>query len=97
MSMFIYDFSPTFTLALLTLSFMFKIYRRSVSTFVIILVSAVVSNINHYGYQDYSSVIVLISLIFLMIRAMVKPTNDHWIHYPYHGIEKRKKRKKHEF
>ena len=93
MSNFIYDLSPTFTFGLLALSFLFKIYKRSVSTFVIIVVSASVVNLNHYGHQEYSSTIILISLAGLLIRAMVKPTNDSWIHSPYSGVEKRKRRR----
>jgi len=94
MSNFIYELSPTFTFGLLALIFIFKIYQRSISTFVIILVSTIVVNLNSYGYQEYSSSIILVSLAGLLVRAMVKPMNDNWIHFPYNGIEKRKKRKR---
>ena len=89
MSTFIYELSPTFTFGLLALIFIFKIYQRSISTFIIILVSAIVVNLNTYGYQEYSSSIVLFSLVGLLIRAMVKPMDDRLIHFPYCGKERR--------
>lgn len=94
MSLFIYEFTPTFTLTLLALSFMFNIHHRSVSTFVIILVSAIVTNLDHYGYQEYSQLVIIISLAGLLIRAMTKPDNDRVFHPPYLGIEKRKKKRR---
>ena len=94
MSLFMYEFSPTFTFGLLALALIFKIYQRSISTFVIIIVTTAVVNLNYYGYQEYSSSIILVSLAGLLIRAMVKPTNDHLVHFPYHGVEKRKKRRR---
>jgi len=93
MSLFIYELSPAFIFGLLALTLIFKIYQRSVSTFVIILVSATVVNLNYYGYQEYSSIIILVSLAGLLIRAMVKPTNDNWIYFPYNGVDKREKRR----
>jgi len=93
MSMFIYELSPTFTLGLLALSFLFRVPQRSVSTFIIILTSSLVVNLNHNGHQEYSSLLILIALIFLLVRAMMKPANDKWICRPYHGKERRKRRK----
>lgn len=93
MSIFIHELSPTFTFGLLALTLMFKIYQRSVSTFVIILVSTIVVNLNDHGYQEYSSSVILVSLTGLLIRAMVKPANDSWVHFPYCVEEKRKRKK----
>lgn len=93
MGMFIYELSPTFTLGLLALSILFRVPQRSISTFVIILASSLVVNLNHNGYQEYSSPIILIALAFLLVRAMMKPANDKWICKPYHGKERRKRRK----
>jgi len=93
MSMFIYQFLPTFTLGLVALSILFKIPKRSVSTFVIIITSSMVVNLNYRGYVEYSSIVILLALTFLLVRAMMKPANDKWICRHYHGKERRKRRK----
>ena len=93
MSNFIYELSPTFTFGLLALAFMFRIYKRSISTFAIIAMSVVVINLNNSGYQDLSSVLIFFTLISLLIRASMKPETDSIVQKPFCGVEKRNKRR----
>lgn len=93
MSNFIYELSPTFTLGLVVLAFMFRIYKRSISTFVIIMLSAIVTNLNNLGYQDYSTTLVFLTIPMLLMRAIMKPETDSIIQKPFCGIEKRNKRR----
>ena len=86
---FIYGLLPYFTLALLALALLFKIHKRSVSTFLTILASALVINLNRYGFGDSASLVLLIFLIVLLFRAILKPTNDTFLVKTYIGAERR--------
>jgi len=77
MSTVLYDFIPTASLALVALLLLYRIHRRSVSTFVSVSGISVALNLAHYGYLDAAAGVALLTMILLVYRAMLRPPTDH--------------------
>lgn len=69
-------FMPLFTGGILALSLLFKIYKRSVATFIIILSQMIVVNLIMYGYIHEAILTMIATTIILLIRAMAKSDKD---------------------
>ncbi len=50
MTSYLFDFMPFFTGGIMALSLLFRIYKRSIATFIIIISQTIVVNLIIYGY-----------------------------------------------
>ena len=73
---YLYSFFPLFSGGLVALSIMFKIHKRSVSTFIYLLSQASVLHLISYGYIEWAIVLTLITMFVLLLRAMMKEDSD---------------------
>jgi len=89
MSQELYTLIPMISLAMVFFSFSMKIYKRSISSFISILMISISSNLAYYGYIDLASMAVLIFMVVMFYRAMVKPENDSFFIHRYNGEERR--------
>jgi hypothetical protein len=89
MTEFLINLSPYFTFGLIALSLLFKLHKRSVSTFITIVMSGVIVNMFYYGMSECATAIFIIFLIVIFFRAMIKPENDTFIVRKYRGEERR--------
>ena len=69
-------FVPTFAMGLLALIFLFKLYKRSISTTISIVTFAIASNLHFYGYINSCGEVLLAGMALLVIRGMLKPDDD---------------------
>jgi len=88
MTSYVFDFMPLFTGGILALSLLFKIYKRSIATFIIILSQMIVVNLMMYGYIHEALLAMIVTTIILLIRAMAKSDTDKFF-----SIEANKKDK----
>ena len=86
-------FMPYFLFTLFGLSLTTKIYKRSISTFIIIIGASVSSTFHYYEMYEYASLAVIITLGVIFIRAMLKADIDTFIVRTYSGKEKRNQTK----
>jgi len=93
MSNYIYLLVPYFSMGMLALSILFKLYKRSISSFMTFMMIAVVSNAVYYGYVEIGLDILVVFMVFLMLRALNKPDNDTIYPKIYRGEEKRNRRR----
>lgn len=89
----IVEFTMVLSGGFLALSMLFKIYKRSISTFSVFVAFAIVSNLLYYGYVELAMCALIISLVLLLLRAIMKDDNDTIFVKPYKGTEKRNKRR----
>ena len=80
MSIYLYWFVPTISLAFVGGLFRVKMWKRSVSSFIAIIGLAIISNLMHYGYINQGLIIIPILISILFIRGMLKDDNDKWLH-----------------
>lgn len=76
MTSYLFDFMPFFTGGIMALSLLFRIYKRSVATFIIIISQTIVVNLIIYGYVNEALLTMIFTIIILLIRAMAKSDND---------------------
>jgi len=76
MTTYLYDFIPFFVGGIVALLLLFRIYKRSVTTFVYIVSQTVVINLIIYGYIDEALIVMLLTMVILLVRAMTKSDND---------------------
>jgi len=86
MNMQLYELIPFFSLGLFALAFRYKIYKRSVSTFLTIIMVALSSNLVYYGYINSAIVFTLMIVTILLYRAIIKPTDDTFLIKEKHVI-----------
>lgn len=91
---FLYFLVPMLSAILLVLSYFFKFYKRSVSTFLSLHMVALSSNAIYFYYFKFSMLIILFFMLVMFVRAMTKDKNDKWFRLPYDGVEKRNSRSK---
>lgn len=76
MTSYLYEFIPFFTGGIVALSLLFKIYKRSITTFIYIISQQIVINLFIYGYMDEALIVMLLTMVTLLVRAMAKSDND---------------------
>lgn len=75
----IYEFFPMFSGGLIALSLLFKIHKRSVSTFIHIISQAVALHLVYCSEMEIAIILLLTTTSILLIRAMLKDDNDKLI------------------
>ena len=53
-----------------------KLWKKSISTFILIVGFAVYFCCNNYGYTDIGEIVLAILMAFAYYRAIFKPTNE---------------------
>ena len=91
MSPFLYQAVPFISAVLFLLMFQWKIWKRSISSFVAVSGLMLISNLMHFGYIDMGFIFILLTIVLLLLRAMTKPENDKLIYSSYQGKERRGK------
>jgi len=86
----LYTLVPMLSLVMFVMSFTMRIYRRSVSSFITILMVAISSNAMYYGYIEFGLISIVLLMIIMFYRAVVKPANDSFIIHKYNGEDRRK-------
>jgi len=76
MTYYVFDFMPFFTGGIMALSLLFRIYKRSIATFIIIISQMIVVNLITYGYVYEASITMILTTSILLVRAMAKSDND---------------------
>ena len=72
----IYLFFPMFANGMVALSFLFKLYKRSISSFIMYIAIALTSNIMYAGHIEIGLLVMIIVMIAVMVRAMTKCDAD---------------------
>ncbi len=83
------DLVAVFTLSLLALALLFRVYKRSVSTFVIILALSILEINAELRVCPYGDGLMVIILAALLLRVIAKEPHDKIFHMPYKGKERR--------
>lgn len=81
MSPILYHFTPVLLGAIFVLSIKFKIYKRSVSTFITLFALALSATLMHFGMFDQAIIVILITAVVLLYRAMTKDQTDVLVHH----------------
>ena len=89
----LYTLVPTLANAMLALSIIMRVYKRSISAFISIAMVAVSSNLMYYGYVNYGLVSIILLMVVMFYRAVSKPANDTFVYKKYNGVERRNKRR----
>jgi|GEM_PF-3742534 len=89
MTEFMINLSPYFTLGLIALSLLFKLHKRSVSTFITIVMAGVIVNMFYYGMSECAVMMFILFLVVIFFRAMIKPETDTFFIKVYKGEERR--------
>lgn len=92
MSPILFQFLPVFGFGLFALALLFKIYKRSKSTFISISGFALIANLIFYGCFNSAVIIAIIAVTFQLVRAMPKDAIDVWFTLPCSNCENHKRR-----
>jgi len=92
MSVGLYTFVPILANAMFVLSLLMKVYRRSISSFIAIMMFFISSNLAYYGFATHSIVAICFFMIVMFIRSVSKPENDTFIVKKYNGHERRNRK-----
>ena len=76
MSIYLYMLIPYMSIGILALSIKFKIYNRSVATFMSFVSIAVTSNCFYYGYIEIGIIATVVYIGIAMARAICKPSTN---------------------
>ncbi len=79
MSATLFNFIPFFSGVIAIMVFQFNIYKRSKSTFLTVLSFVFTANAMAYGYLDMGVIVMIVSIIVLIVRAVMKPDTDTWL------------------
>ena len=74
----IYTLVPIFSTGMLAFILLFKLYKRSVSATLTILIMAIVMNLAKEGYLDYAGLVAMTGTLAIACRGMMKPETDSW-------------------
>ena len=77
--------APVFSTGILALALLFRVHKRSISTFIIFIIIAIMSNAIKYGYIETALATLMLGQFFLLVRAMLKPSNDKVFYKPQEG------------
>ena len=78
MTYFMYSFTPILAFALLSGLITFKIYKRSISTSVIVVTYCIASTLFFFGYVGSAMLISTAAILILYARAITRAENDTW-------------------
>lgn len=85
----LYHLIPALSLGLAVLSIIYKLHRRSVSSFLTIIMVALSSNAIYYGLFSLSMIVVFVFTMVIFMRGIMKADNDKFSIDMYSGKEKR--------
>jgi len=79
MTITLYTLVPMLSIVLFTMSLTMKIYKRSVSSFITIIMVAVASNSMYYGYINFGLVTIVVLMVVMFLRAVTKADTDSFL------------------
>lgn len=93
MSTYMYMLVPYMSLGILAIAIRFKLHKRSVTTFMSLVMIAVTSISFYYGYIEFGICTTVVYIAVAMLRAMCKPQTDRFFtdsHCSVRDCEERK-------